>query len=122
MNTTWKFKEMIAFRDHWVKEFDLDLIEMTNHDAIAKGVNPYDYAPSIYTDIMKTVPLKAGLDQYGFDGGQEFPPPPGTEFGSGRRRPDPGDPGDPGDPARSAPGSGRGHAASRRHGGQQHTE
>ncbi len=68
VNTTWKFKEMIAFRDHWVKEFDLDLIEMTNHDAIAKGVNPYDYAPSIYTDIMKTVPLKAGLDQYGFDG------------------------------------------------------
>jgi len=62
VNTTWKFKEMIAFRDHWVKEFNLDLIEMTNHDAIAKGVNPYDYAPSIYTDIMKTVPLKAGLD------------------------------------------------------------
>jgi sulfate adenylyltransferase subunit 2 len=43
------------------------IIEMTNHDAIAKGMNPYDYAPSVYTDVMKTVPLKAGLDQYGFD-------------------------------------------------------
>lgn len=68
VNTTWKFKEMIAFRDRMVKEFDLDLIEMINHEAIAAGMNPYDYAPSVYTDVMKTKPLKAGLDRYGFDG------------------------------------------------------
>lgn len=68
VNTTWKFKEMIAFRDRAVKAFDLDLIEMINHDALKQGMNPYDYAPSVYTDVMKTLPLKAGLDQYGFDG------------------------------------------------------
>jgi len=68
VNTTWKFKEMIAFRDRKVKEFDLDLIEMINEEAIAEGMNPYDYSPSVYTDVMKTKPLKAGLDKYGFDG------------------------------------------------------
>ncbi len=68
VNTTWKFKEMIAFRNRMVKDFELDLIEMTNHEAIAAGMNPYDYSPSVYTDVMKTKALKAGLDQYGFDG------------------------------------------------------
>lgn len=68
VNTTWKFKEMIAFRDRMVKDFELDLIEMTNHEAIASGMNPYDFSPSVYTDVMKTKALKAGLDQYGFDG------------------------------------------------------
>ncbi len=68
VNTTWKFREMIEFRDRKVKEFDLDLIEMTNHEAIAAGMNPYDYSPSVYTDVMKTKALKAGLDQYQFDG------------------------------------------------------
>ncbi len=68
VNTTWKFREMIEFRDRKVKEFDLDLIEQINTDAIADGMNPYDYSPSVYTDVMKTQALKAGLDKYQFDG------------------------------------------------------
>ncbi len=67
VDTKWKFREMIAFRDKTVRDFDLDLIVETNHDAIAKGVNPFDHSPSVYTEVMKTVPLKAGLDKYGFD-------------------------------------------------------
>ena len=67
VDTTWKFREMIAFRDKTVKDFDLDLIVHTNQDGVAKGMNPIDYAPSIYTDVMKTVPLKEALDKYKFD-------------------------------------------------------
>jgi sulfate adenylyltransferase subunit 2 len=67
VDTKWKFREMIEFRDKTVRDFDLDLIVETNHDAIAKGVNPFDYSPSVYTEVMKTVPLKAGLDKYAFD-------------------------------------------------------
>jgi sulfate adenylyltransferase subunit 2 len=68
VNTTWKFREMIEFRDRKVKEFDLDLIEQINTDAIAEGMNPYDYSPSVFTDVMKTRALKAGLDKHQFDG------------------------------------------------------
>jgi sulfate adenylyltransferase subunit 2 len=67
IDTTWKFRDMIAFRDKTVADFDLDLIVHTNEDGIARGINPIDYAPSIYTDVMKTVPLKQALDKYGFD-------------------------------------------------------
>jgi len=67
VDTTWKFKDMIAFRDKTVKDFGLDLIVHTNQDGVAKGINPLDYAPSIYTDVMKTVPLKEALDKYKFD-------------------------------------------------------
>ncbi len=67
IDTTWKFRDMIAFRDKTVRDFDLDLIVHTNEDGIAKGINPIDYAPSVYTDVMKTVPLKQALDKYGFD-------------------------------------------------------
>lgn len=69
IDTTWKFREMIAFRDNTVKDFDLDLIVHTNLDGKAQGINPIDYAPSIYTDVMKTVALKQGLDKYQFDAG-----------------------------------------------------
>ncbi len=68
VNTTWKFREMIEFRDRKVKEFNLDLIEMINHEALKTGINPHDYSPSVYTDVMKTQALKAGLDTHGFDG------------------------------------------------------
>lgn len=68
VNTTWKFKEMIAFRNKTVEKYDLDLIEMINEEGLATGMNPYDYSPSVYTDVMKTKPLKMGLDKYGFDG------------------------------------------------------
>jgi sulfate adenylyltransferase subunit 2 len=67
VDTTWKFKDMIAFRDKTAKDFGLELIVHTNQDGLAKGINPLDYAPSVYTDVMKTVPLKEALDKYQFD-------------------------------------------------------
>jgi sulfate adenylyltransferase subunit 2 len=66
VNTTWKFREMIAFRDKMMKDLGLRLIEWINQDGVARGVNPFDYGSS-YTDIMKTDALKAALDHYGFD-------------------------------------------------------
>lgn len=67
VDTTWKFKEMIAFRDKTVKDFGLDLIVHTNEDGIKRGINPIDHAPSIHTDVLKTQALKQALDKYGFD-------------------------------------------------------
>ncbi|MES0383234.1 MAG: sulfate adenylyltransferase subunit CysD [Hyphomicrobium sp.] len=67
IDTTWKFKDMIAFRDKTVRELDLELIIHTNEEGIKRGINPYDHSPSVYTDVMKTQPLKAALDQHGFD-------------------------------------------------------
>jgi sulfate adenylyltransferase subunit 2 len=67
IDTTWKFADMIAFRDKTVREFGLDLIVHTNEEGLRRGVNPYDYTPSVYTDVMKTQPLKQALDKYGFD-------------------------------------------------------
>jgi len=65
VDTTWKFKEMIAFRDQRVKELGLDLIVEKNEQAVAEGINPFDHAR--YTDIMKTDTLKAALTKHGFD-------------------------------------------------------
>ncbi len=67
VDTTWKFKEMIAFRDKTVKDFGLDLIVHINEDGIKRGINPVDHAPSIHTDVLKTQALKQALDKYGFD-------------------------------------------------------
>jgi sulfate adenylyltransferase subunit 2 len=67
IDTTWKFRDMIAFRDKTVREFGLELIVHTNEEGLKKGINPYDYSPSVYTDVMKTQPLKQALDKYGFD-------------------------------------------------------
>jgi sulfate adenylyltransferase subunit 2 len=67
IDTTWKFREMIAFRDKQPKQFDLDLIVHTNEDGLKRGINPIDHAPSIHTDVMKTQALKQALDKYGFD-------------------------------------------------------
>jgi sulfate adenylyltransferase subunit 2 len=67
IDTGWKFREMIEFRDKTARDFDLDLIVHTNEEGAAKGINPIDYSPSVYTDVMKTVPLKQALDKYGFD-------------------------------------------------------
>ena len=66
VNTTWKFREMIAFRDRRVKELGLELHEWINRDGLARGINPFDHGGA-YTDIMKTDALKAALDHYGFD-------------------------------------------------------
>ena len=67
IDTTWKFHDMIAFRDKTAKDFGLDLIVHTNEDGIKRGINPIDHAPSIHTDVLKTQALKQALDKYGFD-------------------------------------------------------
>ena len=67
IDTGWKFRDMISFRDKTARDFDLDLIVHTNTEGATKGINPIDYAPSVYTDVMKTVPLKQALDKYAFD-------------------------------------------------------
>jgi sulfate adenylyltransferase subunit 2 len=67
IDTTWKFREMIAFRDKTAKDFGLDLIVHVNEDGIKRGINPIDHAPSIHTDVLKTQGLKQALDKYGFD-------------------------------------------------------
>ncbi len=65
VDTTWKFKDMIAFRDQRVKELGLELLVHTNQEGVDAGINPFDHAR--YTDIMKTDALKQALDKYGFD-------------------------------------------------------
>ncbi len=67
VDTTWKFKDMIAFRDRKAAEYNVDLIVHTNQDGLERNINPFDYSPSVYTDIMKTVALKQALDEHGFD-------------------------------------------------------
>lgn len=66
VNTTWKFHEMIEFRDRQMEKYGLDLIEYINRDGVARGINPFDHG-SAYTDIMKTQALKQALAKYGFD-------------------------------------------------------
>ena len=65
VNTTWKFKEMIRFRDETMKKYGLQLIEYINQEGVKQGVNPFDYGAA-YTDIMKTQALKQALHKYGF--------------------------------------------------------
>ena len=67
VDTTWKFRDMIAFRDQTAKELSLDLIVHINTQGVERGINPFDYTPSVYTDVMKTQALKAALDSHGFD-------------------------------------------------------
>ena len=74
VNTTWKFKEMIEFRDHVAEKYGLEMLEYINEDGVKKGINPFDHG-SAYTDIMKTQALKQALDKYGFT----------AAFGGGRR-------------------------------------
>ena len=74
VNTTWKFKEMIEFRDKTAEKYGLDMIEYINEEGVKKGINPFDHGSS-YTDIMKTQALKQALDKYGFT----------AAFGGGRR-------------------------------------
>jgi sulfate adenylyltransferase subunit 2 len=67
VNTTWKFQEMIQFRDETVKRLGLDFIEYINQDGVKRGVNPFDSGSSLHTQVMKTEALKQALDKYGFD-------------------------------------------------------
>lgn len=74
VNTTWKFHEMIEFRDRIAKEKGIEMLEYINQDGVKQGINPFDHG-SAYTDIMKTQALKQALDKYGFT----------AAFGGGRR-------------------------------------
>src|SRR5919107_3325321 len=67
IDTTWKFREMIAFRDATARELGLDLIVHTNPDGLARGINPITSGSALHTEIMKTEALKQALDKYGFD-------------------------------------------------------
>ena len=67
VNTTWKFQEMIKFRDETVKRLGLDFIEYINQDGVDRGINPFDSGSSLHTQVMKTEALKQALDKYGFD-------------------------------------------------------
>lgn len=74
VNTTWKFKEMIEFRDRRAEELGIEMLEYINEEGVKQGINPFDHGSS-YTDIMKTQALKQALNKYGFT----------AAFGGGRR-------------------------------------
>ena len=67
VDTTWKFSEMISFRDRMADEIDFELIVHTNVEGVALGINPFDHGSKNYTDIMKTQALRQALDTGGFD-------------------------------------------------------
>ena len=67
VDTTWKFREMIQFRDVMAKKLGLDLIVHINPEGLAKNINPFTHGSAIHTDIWKTEGLKQALDKYGFD-------------------------------------------------------
>jgi sulfate adenylyltransferase subunit 2 len=67
VDTTWKFKEMISFRDKIVPKYGLNLIVHINEEGVKMGVGPYSHGSSVHTDIMKTQALKQALDKYTFD-------------------------------------------------------
>ena len=67
VDTTWKFREMIQFRDRMAAECGLDLIVHVNEEGVKQGISPFTHGSALYTDIMKTEGLKQALDKYKFD-------------------------------------------------------
>jgi len=67
VDTTWKFREMIAFRDAMAKRYGFDLIVHINEDGVRRGINPIASGSQVHTNVMKTEGLKQALDKYGFD-------------------------------------------------------
>ena len=67
INTTWKFQDMIRFRDSFTKENGLDLISYTNPLGLSEGINPFDHGSKKYTDVMKTQALLQALERGGYD-------------------------------------------------------
>jgi sulfate adenylyltransferase subunit 2 len=67
VDTTWKFKEMISFRDHVAEELEMELIVHTNQAGVEEGIGPFSHGSQVHTDTMKTVALKQALDKYKFD-------------------------------------------------------
>ena len=74
IDTTWKFRDMIKFRDDTAKKLGIEMLVYTNEEGVKKGINPFDHGAA-YTDIMKTQALKQALNKYGFT----------AAFGGGRR-------------------------------------
>ena len=67
VDTTWKFKEMIAFRDRMVQQLGVELIVHVNREGLERNINPFTHGSAVHTDIWKTEGLKQALDKYGFD-------------------------------------------------------
>ena len=67
VDTTWKFREMYAFRDRMAAETGMDLIVHVNEEGLRMGINPFTHGSAVHTDVMKTEALKQALDKYGFD-------------------------------------------------------
>ena len=67
IDTTWKFREMITFRDAIAKEYGLNLLVHTNQEGVKENINPFNTGASEYTRVMKTVALRQALDMHGFD-------------------------------------------------------
>ena len=67
VDTTWKFREMIAFRDETAARLGLELIVHVNREGLEQGINPIDSGSSVHTHVMKTLALRQALDKYGFD-------------------------------------------------------
>jgi sulfate adenylyltransferase subunit 2 len=67
VDTTWKFREMIEFRDNTASKLGLDLLVHINPDGVAQNINPFTHGSAIHTDVWKTQGLKQALDKYGFD-------------------------------------------------------
>lgn len=67
VDTTWKFRDMIAFRDRRARELGLELIVHVNEEGLKAGINPFDSGSRLHTDVMKTQALKQALDRYRFD-------------------------------------------------------
>jgi sulfate adenylyltransferase subunit 2 len=67
VDTTWKFREMIEFRDRRVAELGLELIVHINPEGVARGINPITHGSQVHTDVMKTQALKQALEKYAFD-------------------------------------------------------
>ena len=67
VDTTWKFQEMIEFRDQQMKKLGLELIVYVNQEGVVAGINPFTHGSEKHTDVMKTQALKQALDKYNFD-------------------------------------------------------
>ena len=67
VDTTWKFREMIQFRDATARRLGLELIVHVNEDGVKRGINPFDSGSALHTQVMKTESLKQALDKLGFD-------------------------------------------------------
>ena len=67
VDTTWKFREMIQFRDQAAERHEMELLVHTNQEGIRNGINPFEHGSSLYTDVMKTEALRQALDAHAFD-------------------------------------------------------